>query len=303
MELEPSKVANWEAVSRASIELIAAIRDLADYIDPTFEVDVGLQSGQEGSLRLNAVLAAVFRSGDEEPSDDGAAKRSTGLKSALCGMLGWFAMDTASHLNGVGVEAFLQIWGSDTPEVAEQTLEQCVEVLEGAKRNGVGEEHIRKFYAEMSRDPAILGVGIAPDHDAKPLYIVPREQFPFRAKAPEPSVLEDKRRRTERLHLQLVQPRLLGDNKAWRFASGGVEFSAKIEDHEFVRNLLTGKIGVRMVEGVFLDASLHIEEERRDDVWVIKSRTVKRVFDVREATEQVSLFRVLDNDEDEENNR
>jgi hypothetical protein len=100
------------------------------------------------------------------------------------------------------------------------------------------------------------------------------------------------------MNVLLTQPRLTADNKAWRFKVGGIEFAARITDEKFVRDLLSGKTKVRMIEGVYLDVDMKIDEDHVEGAWRITSRTISHVHDVKEASEQTSLFRGLYDDED-----
>lgn len=95
-----------------------------------------------------------------------------------------------------------------------------------------------------------------------------------------------------------MQPRLLGDNKAWRFSIAGLEFAAKVADKDFVERLLSGKTRVQMVEGVHLTADMRIEEEKQGEAWIVKSRTVVKVYVVKEISEQTSFFAPADEQEE-----
>ncbi len=307
LKLEEGKFADWEIVSRASIELIAAIRELAAFADPTLQVQIALQDGQEGSLKLNTIFRLIF--GSRPAADPQAeADRKLVLKAVIGGATIWILQATAGHywdkiLDLVDAEAASifeqqQEAASDegTPGAAAiipstaQEKAQITKILDGASRNAVGQGHIRKFFAEIQRDQAIAGVGIAVGHDKIPEDIVPREQFLTRSKEPPTDIEATSRDHIDRVDLLLVQPRLLGDNKAWRFSIAGLEFGAKVADKEFVEKLLSGKTKVQMVEGVHLTADMRIEEEKQGEAWVIKARTVVKVYDVKEIPEQTSFL-------------
>lgn len=60
LDLEEGSLADLEKVSKASIELVAAIRDLAGFIDPYLDVKVQIQSGDKGSLFLKTIIKLAF---------------------------------------------------------------------------------------------------------------------------------------------------------------------------------------------------------------------------------------------------
>lgn len=315
LKLEKGQFADWEVVSRASIELIAAIRELAAFADPTLKLDIELQDGKEGSLRLNTLFRLVMgsKSGADGQAD---ADQKLVLRAIIVGATVWLLQATAGHywdkildLVDAEVAEIIEAMGAVASETeasdearamtsrvmtSPQDRAQITKILEGASRNGVGKSHIRKFFAEIQRDQAIEAVGIATGHDRIPDDLVPREQFLARSREPASEPESTSREHTDRVDLLLVQPRLLGDNKAWRFSIAGLEFAAKVTDKDFVERLLSGKTRVQMVEGVHLTADMKIEEEKQGDVWVIKSRTVVKVYDVKQIPEQTSFLTAPD---------
>lgn len=325
LKLEKGQFADWEVVSRASIELIAAIRELAAFADPTLKVEIALQEGKEGSLRLNTLFRLVF--GSRAGTDPNAtAEQKLVLRAIIAGATIWLLQATAGHywdkildlvdaevvaileqMNGAALEGHATEPGRPAddapaqiapPAISPEDKAQITKILEGASRNGVGKNHIRKFYAEIQRDQAIEAVGIATGHDRIPEDVVPREQFLARSKEPASEPESTSREHTDRVDLLLVQPRLLGDNKAWRFSIAGLEFAAKVADKDFVERLLSGKTRVQMVEGVHLTADMRIEEEKQGEAWIVKSRTVVKVYVVKEISEQTSFFAPADEQEE-----
>ncbi len=325
LKLEKGQFADWEVVSRASIELIAAIRELAAFADPTLKLEIALQEGKEGSLRLNTLFRLVF--GSQSSADPQAdADQKLVLRAIIAGATIWLLQATAGHywdkildlvdaevaaileqMNAAAVEG--EASGQSQPTViapavpapapiSPEERAEITKILEGASRNGVGKSHIRKFFAEIQRDQAIEAVGIATGHDRIPEDLVPRDQFLARSKEPASEPESTSREHTDRVDLLLVQPRLLGDNKAWRFSIAGLEFAAKVADKDFVQRLLSGKTRVQLVEGVHLTADMKIEEEKQGDAWVIKSRTVVKVYDVKAIPEQTSFLAAPDEQED-----
>jgi hypothetical protein len=308
LDLEEGKLADLEVVSRASLELIAALKDFAFFAHPNVGVRVTIQSSDQGSLWLKTIIKLVF---DIDVEGDQVDVKVNTLQAILIGLGIFIGGSVASHYTEMGLQIFdrelFEIQPDGKPveksedeksEVPAEIQGKVRDIVEGAIRNGVGEAQVRKFYSEIKSDPAIKGVGISYDHETKPKIIIPREMFAALSRAPETAPDAGKKSRTDRLDVLLTQPRLTADKKAWRFQVGGIEFAAKITDQKFVSELLSGKIGIRMVEGVFLNVDMKIDEENVEGVWRITSRTVTHVHGVKEAPDQASFFRLLNAEED-----
>ncbi|WP_146757583.1 hypothetical protein [Cereibacter johrii] len=298
-----------EVVSRASLEFAAAMREMAEFVDGGLELKIGIQNTVEGSLRLNTLVKVVFPNRETEDGEEGVERRITVTHAAILGIMSWFFLDIGlGHYaekmwEMIDDAVVAALWAEHQPEATkldDEEAQRCIKAIEAARRNGVGEAHVRRFFSEIRTDPAVTGVGIALDHDQPPEAIIPREQFATLSRPVE--VVEDakKRPRIERATVLLVQPRLRGDAKQWRFSSAGGEFGAKIEDKRFVRDLLSGKIKIPMIEGVVMDVDIKIVEELDSGAWRVVSRTISAVHSIKEAPEQLSLLQPFDDGDDRE---
>lgn len=79
LQLKESKLAEWEVVSKAAIEFIEALKELADLTDPSAKLKVTLQNSEEGSLRFNALLEFFGGSGDPGGSEQKRRKQRVAL--------------------------------------------------------------------------------------------------------------------------------------------------------------------------------------------------------------------------------
>lgn len=307
LDLEEGSLADLEKVSRASIELVAAIRDLAGFIDPLVDVKVEIQSGDKGSLFLKTIIKLAFDIDIDTDQRKAELKINT-LGAIIIGVSIFVGGKVANHYVDMAISTFdREVLGVDAEgkplerddqDSKEINQEKVKEIIDGAVRNGVGENHIRKFYAEIKSDPAIKGVGVTYNFETKPEVIVPRSHFAELSKPIEQNRDEKKRSRIEEIQVLLVQPRLRADNKQWRFAAGGMEFPARMEDREFISNLLSGRLGVKMVEGVVMHVAMRVEEASLDGAWKVVSRTIMKVHGVKEAESQASLLQFLEDDKD-----
>lgn len=304
LKLEEGKHADLEVVSRASIELIGALRDFIEFAEPDAQLKMTIQQGDEGSLNLKTFVH--FFSGR---SEEDRKRRELVLGNMIKGASFFLLELTANHYGEKvldQLDAYVAQWFQEDPETATMPEDdkaalkkEVTDALRGAIDNQTAAPHIRKFYSEVKRDPSIAGVALMAGHqDEEPETIIPREQFSGRSSEPEPAEEKKPRTRIERQPLLLLQPRLHADKKAWRFSVGGMEFAAKIEDENFVSDMLSGKLPVPAVEGVYFDADLTITEEFEGGAWVVKNRKVTKVHDVIARPEQKDLLSSVDQQND-----
>lgn len=296
LELQEGEFADWEVVSKASIQLIEALKELAAFADPSAHLKVTLQNSEEGSLRFNAILELFGVRSDPAEADDKRKVRRAAIAGVLGGATLWLFNVVGTHYAEMvldvidsAVVAALKNEGTGDPETVEETKQECRKLLDGATRNQVGAAHVRKFFRELKADQNIAGVGVALDHESPPLAIIPRSEFGDRSRPPNDDSEPMNRTRVETITVLLVEPRLLGDEKPWRFSVGGIEFSAKIEDREFVSATLSGRNSLPLMEGIYLQVRMRIEERREENAWVIKSRTILEVIG-HEARPEQTLF-------------
>lgn len=294
LALQQGEFADLEVVSEASIHLIRAMKDVVAFIDPGVEVRVVVRNGKESSLRLNSLTK--FVTGGTGSSDETKAhRRGLAIGCILSGILGWLPGEIASHyleqaLNALDEKVLEVLKDEATEEQISGMQKMCREVVVGVTHNGDASKHVQKFYSSLQKDEVIVGVGLGTDHDAPPDFIIPRDQFAIRARGEIDDVEPDQRERVERMDLVLLQPRLTADKRAWRFSANGFEFGAKVLDDQFLSQTLSGQREIPLREGVVLDADVALHEVRAGEIWVVKSRSVLVVHDVRSGPIQASFL-------------
>lgn len=294
LKLEQGQMADLEVVSKASIEFVKAISDIAEFIDPSVRVKVTIRDGQEGSLKLNSVVEWITGRPMSPDEEKRAKRRATALGLIFTGF--WWLLDgVGSHylsksLDALDKKVLDMIEEQDIDDKTGELHKECMDIVMGVVGNKIAEEHRRKFYAALQKDPVIIGVGISSVHNAIPKVIVTRDHFADMAREDATTREVEKRVRTERMEMLVVQPRLSSDNKPWRFAVSSIEFAAKITDTEFLSNTLSGRNKLTMAEGLIMDADIETEEEGTDGAWVTKNRTVTKVHEVRMSPQQQSLL-------------
>jgi len=76
------------------------------------------------------------------------------------------------------------------------------------------------------------------------------------------------------LELILVSPRLVDDDRVWRFIGPDGEFGASMADHRFRTDFITGNLNIDLKRGINLSVTVRYKEEKIDGVWVIKERLI-----------------------------
>lgn len=290
LKLEEGTRADFEVVAKSSLALISALRELVDFADPTLDLKVTIQNGEEGSLRLNTFIKIL--TGRDDASRQA---RQRLLDWVIVGSTVFLLEATATHyydkfLSWIDQRVIEAIDNGENPEEVHKAASDCRKIVEGVMKNDSSARHVRRFFEELRDDPNIVGVGVSQSHDDVPAEIVPRSEFLVRSRPAIEPAEETKRDRIERITLLLVQPRLLGDDKAWRFSVGGNEFAAKVSDRKFIEDTLSGKNSIPLVEGVYLDVDLRLDERKIGEAWVIRGRVVQQVYGVTGGKIQGSLL-------------
>lgn len=289
LSLEAGRIADLEVVVKASLEFIAAIREVAFVIDPSLEVRIELENGEEGSLRLNAWLrqqrAALRREVERLPP----------LKTIAITAGTWFALQTGT----IGYEAAVNaIFSSDDPQIVQLDPAEkeaiARRVLELSQQSAAL-EHAARFYSELHKDSAIKGVGLVNDHIAPPSNIVPRNQFPDRATLPKlhADVVSDVRKidLSKNLLLTIIRPVLKEGGGKWRLSGPHGEFSASIEDPVFLNDILEGKADVPLAAEIRITVDLETASEKAEDgVWKPIGYRVLKVHSIERQPTQRKLF-------------
>lgn len=174
-----------------------------------------------------------------------------------------------------------------TSDQAKQVAEQVITI----QHSKVGDTHVQGVYRELQTDSVIAGVGIAPSHTAPPAVIVPRSEFAARAAGRSlPAVREEKREIAERAIYTIIRPVLKEHGGGrWRLRGSRGEFSAAIEDHEFLDEIAEGSISAPLAAGTEMDADTVITEELEDGVWKPVAHRVVKVYDVKRRPSQAPL--------------
>lgn len=275
--------ADLEVVARATIEWIEAIRDLASIVAPGLEYEIEFVESEEGSLWLSNLIKAV-KEGDRKA-----------LASIVTAVLVFFALGPALHLQtDAGDEFWKRLGHEDDVKVSEEDKREIVaRVVKAIESTQVGDRR-RRFIKEVEKDPRIEGVGIGTTPSlAGPVVNIPREMFPLYS-TPEPLARSLPKKDTEiseSVRVKIIRASLKeGDTKPrWRFAEGDTEWSADIEDEEFVEALNADQTGLHLAVGQIMVVDVAIDRKFIDEAWQEDKRRIIRVKEPRIQRRQASL--------------
>jgi len=276
LDLESGQIADLETVARVSLALSQAVKDIAKTIDPFAEIRVELESGTEGSLRLNTVFRLL----------KAAIPNRTTAKAVAILLLSWFSTDIRQY----GVGQIMDHFYKDETGISDQQKNEIEKIVTDLLNKKTAEEHSEQIYKELDRDTAIKGVGASTSKTERPSAIVPRSAFSSRI--PHQVVVEETtktRTITAKQTLILINPVLVHSDRGWKFYYSGIEFTAKIADKKFLENAWSGKSRIPFKEGVHLSVELKTEEKKEGGVWIVKKRIVTRVLGVSTPPQQQSL--------------
>lgn len=281
--LEEGQNADLEVLAKATAYWAEAVRSVALAIDPSLEVRVEFVSSEEGSVWLQNLIKGL-RDGDPKA-----------LKAVAVGIILFFASGPALHLQAdfgdkiveaLGHHDYADISDADKKDIADR-------VIKGLKESNLADKR-REIITEVEKDQKITSIGV----DSQPRrggarYRIRREEFVnYHAEVPAAvPVLERKSVPAYGVDVEIVRPSLReGDDKPrWRFSQDGHEWSADLEDPEFVEALRSDQTGISLAIGKHMRVDLVIEQKLVGDEWKEENRRVVRVVSPAIARRQASL--------------
>lgn len=271
--VEKGKRADLETIARASLEWAGLIRDIAAVVAPDIEFEIEFDQSQDGSVWLRNILKAV---------KEGDRKALGGIVAAV---LVFFAMGPALHLQAdFGAWLLAQLGHEDKVDLSDEAIKQVAErVLQAIDETNL-EERRRNLIGHAESDPDITSIGVDfyPRPEG-PVTKISRDQFASYDRLP-PSAnnrdLDEQNVIYERnVDVTIVRATLReGDKKPrWRFRQGGDEWSATIEDEEFIWALNHDKTGLTLGVGQHMRVDVAIDLKRLDEQYEAKDRRIVRV--------------------------
>lgn len=271
--VDKGKNADLETIAYASLEWAGLIRDIAAIVAPDIEFEIEFVESEEGSIWLSNLLRAV-KGGDRKA-----------LMAIVGAVLTFFAMGPVLHLQADFGDWLLEKFGhEDEVNLTESDKRDLVERVKQAVRETQIEERRRNIIAIAERDNAVksVGVDLLPSADG-PITKISRDQFPrYDAIAPTKLLKEAKDENViyeRNIDVNVIRAALrAGDRKPrWRFRHGDDEWSATIEDEEFVWALNQDRTGLHLAVGQHMRVDVAIDLRQIDGEWEPHNRRIVRV--------------------------
>jgi len=283
--LSKGKRANLETIAKASLEWAELIRDVAAVVAPEVEFEIEFDHSEDGSVWLSNFLKAV-KAGDRKA-----------LGSIVASVLAYFAMGPALHLQAdFGTKLLERAGHKDTFDVSDDSLEKLRNTLLQAVDETRLEQRRRNLiaHAEMDPDVTSIGVDLQPRIDG-PFTRITREQFASYDRAPPPvpvkKVASENVAYERNIDVKIVRATLReGDKRPrWRFRHNNEEWSATIEDEEFIWALNEDKTGLSLGVDQHMRVDLAIDLKQVDGEWEPDDRRIVRVRTPRVVRKQGEL--------------
>jgi hypothetical protein len=274
--LQQGETANLEVIAEAAIAWVAALREMAQSVDPALDLTVDILDGEQGSLWLNTItkieqrLDQLHRRGEQFP-------RLWALARGLAFIV------VATPLQVTAEDVWRAVSDDNPPVVAKLSPDERRELIEDFKkalRDNVAQPQKKAFFRSAEKDHAITEVGIASQARIKPRFAVRRDKFSaYVAAGVVEEVTDNNRKRTETWELTLVSPVLENSERSWRFIRAGTpEFGAVMRDKGFLEAIEIGGVHVELRKGIRMVVEIQLKERFENGVWITLERSVLKVL-------------------------
>jgi hypothetical protein len=269
LDLEEGQHPDLEAVAKAAIAWNALLKEVIHVLDPSIEIRVEYVSGTEGSATVDSLVRAIKKVSKEHPF----------VVGPLVAIATAFFLAPANMAGEEATKFVMEQLGHPVGDISDADAEKIARKVVEMQRNRVAVEHKQEVYRQAEREPVIRGVGVTSDPHQRPQYLVKRSDFPDRAGVGfiEEETVEARTEYKYDLPVVVIRAIMLGEPRRWRFQHGAEEFSATMQDKDFLAAIKSGHTGVEVGEGVEMRVDLKIPMEKVGGVWREKERFVTRV--------------------------
>lgn len=273
--IQDGQHANLDTIALASMEWVALVRDLAAVIAPDLVIEVEFIESEAGSVWLTNMIKAVH-SGDRKA-----------LAALVVAVLVFFGSGPALHIQtDVGDEFWARLGHDHGIELSDEDKADIAARVVRALDETSAEQRRRNLIEIAEGDEQITSVGV--DTIARkggPITKISRESFPSYDELPAPPTERSaKEVRYERnIGVEVVKASLRKNEARprWRFRQGKAEWSATIEDDEFIWALNNDKTGLHLAVGQQMRLDLAVDVRLVDDVMIDQDRRIIRVHEPR----------------------
>lgn len=267
------KRANLETIAQASLEWISLIRDIAAVVAPDIEFEIEFVQSEKGSIWLSNLLKAV-KEGDRKA-----------LSAIVSAVLIFFAMGPALHLQADFGAKLLEKFGHvDKVDLSDESIKRIVEQLHQAVDETDLEQRRRNILEYVERDPDVTSIGVdLQPRVGGPVTRITRDQFAAYDRLPPTPTAKPQEQGNivyeRNIDVNIVRASLReGDKRPrWRFRHGADEWSATIEDEEFIWALNQDKTGLTLGVGQHMRVDMAIDLKQVDGEWEPDNRRIIHV--------------------------
>jgi hypothetical protein len=266
--------ADLTTVSRIGLSFTAVIAEIAQELYPDADVRIEAVDATEGSFGWNTLTKiyldakAGILAGARKHPRAGFLTAYVALR-ILNNSVDWSQDQVMDWMSGKDAPAEVRAMNaSDRSAIA-------IDIVNKLKQ-GVAEQPADAIFREAKRDGVVESVGVTSYRGKRPDVVVHRPSFIVNRT---PTATDETHRTRSRIiAATLISPVLAPGERRWKFKTAAGEFGAPIKDAEFIENVLTGKIDIRLKAGLVLDVQLETTEIFDDGAWQIESRTVTKVY-------------------------
>lgn len=251
---------------------VSLLYETSRAVDPYGGVVIELVGVQKGSLDFKQVLrTADWALGTVlEGADDYPYLKKAGLALGVAAL-------SAGMGAGVG-----KLFESDVQKV-EVVSESQHAINELAAKSEAVQEASKVFYSVAQKVPKVTKVGVAERTGKAPVYEVPADQFAERSGlwTDGESTVAEYATHTVQAEwvVVLIKAAAVAEPRAWRFSRDGVEFSAVMDDREYLDAIREGRVPITLKEGVSMRVFVRYRERFDGQSWtyIPQSRRIVRV--------------------------
>lgn len=272
-EIEDGQTPNAESVANALLAWVDMMKAASAVVSPGVAIEVGLVGVEDGSDIFKLVI---------RPAENMLGQLQSG--AAQYPLLSKAALALAGLVITTVIATSITEAMSPDPRIPDDQMAVFEENNRLMRESVELQREQHKFYGILHEERAIKRLDVLrPDRTT--IYSVPRTEFADRSGlwSGEETVAPDtdKETRTATWDVILIRPVLVAEQRRWVFAYESIEFSAKMEDEDFLTAIRDKTLAISLAQGIRMRIEVKYREQREGDLWVpIKgTHRVTRVLD------------------------
>lgn len=269
-ELGDGETADLSVIASAALAWDSLIKEIASIVDPSLNLRIELVSGEQGSLWLKSLLRATHKVATNHPF----------ISGALGAIVSAFLLAPVTHIGEIAGHKAFDLAGIQWDDgISPEDVKKISDAVTANLRNKNALNYKSEIFRHIERDPAIVGLGAGTSLTNKPRTIVPRSEFHSRSEPPTKFTPAAKYRELpeDNCSVVLIKPVLVSKPSVWRFQRGSSQFSATMEDKEFLEAIGSRHTGLELGQGIEMTVNLLTKQEFINGVWENKKISVVRV--------------------------